>query len=96
MRQRNPGPHPLILPTLDPPVEVQEGDEIDFPELLAGFEPVDPPDPPSGATDATTDQPGTQPPAGGTDAARADQTTATRRRRRTGDTDHDAEEATTR
>jgi hypothetical protein len=55
VRQRNPGPHPLILPTLDPPREVLEGEEIDHPELLAGFEPVDPADPPSAGQDDPAD-----------------------------------------
>lgn len=81
MRQRNPGPHPVILPTLDPPREVQEGEEIDHPELLAGFEPVDPPDPLSGATGSESDQ-GTPP---------AEAKTKTQRRRAGGDS---AEEAT--
>ena len=54
MRQRNPGPHPLILPTLDPPRQVEEGEEIDHPELLAGFEPVDPADSPA-ASDPPAD-----------------------------------------
>jgi hypothetical protein len=60
--QRNPGPYPLTLPTLDPPREVQEGDVIDHPTLLAGFVPVDeqadpedlgetPPGEPSGPVD---------------------------------------------
>lgn len=38
MRQRNTSGSPLVLPTLDPPVEVLPGDEIDFPDLLAGME----------------------------------------------------------
>lgn len=41
MRQRNTSGSPLVLPTLDPPVEVLPGDEIDFPELLAGMEVID-------------------------------------------------------
>ena len=38
MRQRNTSGSPLVLPTLDPPVELLPGDEIDFPHLLAGME----------------------------------------------------------
>jgi hypothetical protein len=38
VRQRNTSGSPLVLPTLDPPVEVLPGDEIDFPNLLAGME----------------------------------------------------------
>ena len=41
MRQRNTSGSPLVLPTLDPPVEVLPGDEIDFPDLLAGMEVVE-------------------------------------------------------
>ncbi len=41
MLQRHAGPYPLIFPTLDPPVELHRGGEIDHPELLAGFEPVE-------------------------------------------------------
>jgi hypothetical protein len=41
VRQRNTSGSPLVLPTLDPPVEVLPGDEIDFPELLAGMEVVE-------------------------------------------------------
>jgi len=41
VRQRNTSGSPLVLPTLDPPVEVLPGDEIDFPELLAGMEVID-------------------------------------------------------
>lgn len=38
MRQRNPGPYPLIVP--DIPAEVAPGDDVDYPDLIAGFEPV--------------------------------------------------------
>jgi len=41
VRQRNTSGSPLVLPTLDPPVEVLPGDEIDFPDLLAGMEVVE-------------------------------------------------------
>lgn len=41
MRQRNTSGSPLVLPTVDPPVEVLPGDEIDFPHLLAGMESVE-------------------------------------------------------
>lgn len=37
MLQRNTSGSPLILPTLDPPLQVFPGDVIDHPELLAGF-----------------------------------------------------------
>lgn len=40
MLQRNVSGYPLILPTLDPPVEIPNGGEFDFDEPLAGFEPV--------------------------------------------------------
>lgn len=55
MRQRNTHPYPLICPTLSPPAEVAPGDEIDAPEPLAGFEPVDAtePDQPPAHTKAT-------------------------------------------
>ena len=42
MLQRNAGVYPLILPTLDPPVEVQPGGLLEHPVLLAGFEPASP------------------------------------------------------
>lgn len=41
MLQRNTSGSPLVLPTLNPPVEVLPGDEIDYPEPLAGMEIVD-------------------------------------------------------
>lgn len=41
MLQRNVSGYPLILPTLDPPVEIPNGGEFDFDEPLAGFEPVE-------------------------------------------------------
>lgn len=82
MRQRNPGPHPLILPTLDPPRQVEEGEEIDHPELLAGFEPVDPDDTPS-AADAPA-------------AEDADEPPPKKPRGRSSRADDSAEEATTR
>ena len=90
MRQRNPGPHPLILPTLDPPREVLEGEEIDHPELLAGFEPVDP------APTADEDVPGDQSapePADDAPETSAAKTKPARRGSRAAD---GAEEATTR
>jgi hypothetical protein len=37
MLQRNTSGSPLILPTLDPPLEVFPGDVIEHSELLAGF-----------------------------------------------------------
>jgi hypothetical protein len=40
MRQRNTSGYPLDLPTLDPPVTVPAGGEIDHDQLLAGFMPV--------------------------------------------------------
>ena len=45
MRQKNVFPYALVLPTVDPPVEVQPGGELDHDGLLAGFEPVNPPAP---------------------------------------------------
>lgn len=42
MLQRNVSGNPLVLPTLDPPAEVLPGDTIEHPELLAGFEEVEP------------------------------------------------------
>ena len=43
MLQRNDSGSPLVLPTLIPPAEVPPGGEIDYPEPLAGFEPVSAP-----------------------------------------------------
>ena len=43
--QRNISGSPLVLPTLEPPVEIPPGGEIDYPQPLAGFEPVQPPKP---------------------------------------------------
>ena len=44
MRQRNPGPSPLMVPSI--PAEVPVGGEVDWPEPLCGFEPVEaPPEP---------------------------------------------------
>jgi hypothetical protein len=40
--QKNAGLYPLILPTLDPPVEVAPGGLLEHPVLLAGFEPASP------------------------------------------------------
>jgi hypothetical protein len=40
--QRNASGSPLTLPTLNPPAEVPSGGEIDYPEPLPGFEPVEP------------------------------------------------------
>jgi hypothetical protein len=68
VRQRNPGPYPLTLPTLDPPREVREGDVIDHPTLLAGFVPVDEPTEPE---DPGADPPGGEPP-GPVDQAQGD------------------------
>lgn len=42
MLQRNASGSPLTLPTLNPPVEVPPGGEIDYPEPLPGFDPVAP------------------------------------------------------
>jgi hypothetical protein len=44
MLQRNVSGSPLDMPTLDPPVSVGPGGEIDHHQLLAGFEPVGEPD----------------------------------------------------
>lgn len=52
MRQRNVGSSPLIVP--DIPAEVLPGDEVDFPSLLAGFEPVTEPAPDKPAKKTTT------------------------------------------
>lgn len=41
MLQRNISGSPLVLPTLQPPAEVPPGGEIDYPELLPGFTPVE-------------------------------------------------------
>jgi len=41
MLQRNVSGSPLVLPTLDPPMQVLPGDMIDHPDLLAGFEIAD-------------------------------------------------------
>jgi hypothetical protein len=41
MLQRNISGGTLILPTLNPPAEVFDGDTIDAPDLIAGFVPVD-------------------------------------------------------
>lgn len=51
MRQRNAQPYPLIVGD-DPPYLAAPGQEVDHPDLLAGFEPVDAdpepaPDPPA-------------------------------------------------
>lgn len=44
MLQRNPGPHPLSVPSI--PAEVQPGEAIDWPDPISGLEPVnDTPDP---------------------------------------------------
>lgn len=51
MLQRNVSGGALLLPTLDPPMEVSAGAEIDHPDLLAGFIPVEDP-PPSAAVKA--------------------------------------------
>lgn len=40
MRQRNTSGTELIFPTIDPPTTIPDGWEIDYPELLPGFEPV--------------------------------------------------------
>lgn len=53
MRQRNVTGSPLVLPTLDPPVSVPPGGEIDHPVLLAGFEPVAEPEPEKPASKST-------------------------------------------
>lgn len=39
MRQRNPGPAPLLVPSI--PIEVPPGEVIDHPDLITGFEPVE-------------------------------------------------------
>lgn len=105
MRQINPGPYPRILPTLDPPREIQEGEEIDYPDLLAGFEPVDPEEPPSAAAGDPEGGESPEPPAspedGGDDGEPAEEPadpapaakTKTSRRGR-GTTTDGAEEAT--
>lgn len=41
MLQRNVSGGALLLPTVDPPIEVPAGGEIDHPEPLAGFIPVE-------------------------------------------------------
>lgn len=41
MLQRNTSGGALLLTTLNPPLEVPPGGEIDHPDLLAGFIPVD-------------------------------------------------------
>lgn len=41
MLQKNTSGYPLILPTLDPPVTVPAGEDIDHDTALAGFTPVD-------------------------------------------------------
>lgn len=43
MLQRNISGGALLLPTLDPPIQVPPGGEIDHPEPLAGFIPVEAP-----------------------------------------------------
>lgn len=56
MLQRNTTGSPLTLPTLDPPVEVPPGGQIDHDTLLVGFEPVTAPDAtPSSAPALTPD-----------------------------------------
>jgi hypothetical protein len=39
--QKNTSGYPIILPTLDPPVTVPAGEDIDHDTALAGFTPVD-------------------------------------------------------
>lgn len=46
MLQRNVSGGVLLLTTLDPPVEVPPGGELDHPDPLAGFIPVEDPSPP--------------------------------------------------
>lgn len=41
MLQRNTSGYPLSLPSLIPPVQVDPGEDFEFPTLLAGFTPVD-------------------------------------------------------
>lgn len=40
MLQRNITPYSLIIPTLNPPQEIEPGGEIEHDAPLAGFEPV--------------------------------------------------------
>lgn len=66
MLQRNTSGYPLHLPTLEPPVRVEPGEDFDHPDRLAGFTPVDELDTPT-TEDPDTDEDGddsdTQPPA---------------------------------
>lgn len=67
MLQRNDTGSPLVMPTLDPPIEVPPDAVIDHHELLAGFTPIDEPahdrpapagDKPAPTKPATTDASG--------------------------------------
>lgn len=52
MRQRNVSGGPLHIP--DIPAYVLPGEDIDWVDALAGFEPVDDPPPPTGKSRPTT------------------------------------------
>jgi hypothetical protein len=45
MIQRNVSGHTKVFPLLDPPVTIGPGENLDYPELLPGFEPVEAPEP---------------------------------------------------